>query len=73
MCVCVCVCECVCVCACVCVCVCVCLSSLVCMVGVIFVYIDRVYWFYGYSFFMLTWMFQHDYLDTVLSVFYACI
>ena len=40
------------------------LSSLVCMVGVIFVYIDTVYWFYGYSFFMLNWIFQHDYLDT---------
>ena len=28
----------------------VCLSSLVCMVGVIFVYVDTVYGFYGYSF-----------------------
>ena len=27
-------------------------------------YIDIVYWFYGYSFFMLNWMFQHDFLDT---------
>ena len=45
--------------------VCVCLSSLVCMVGVIFVYIDTVFGFCGYSFFfMLSWMFQHDYLDT---------
>ena len=37
------------------------------MVGVIFVYVDTVYWFYGYSFFfffMLNWMVQHDYLDT---------
>ena len=33
------------------------------MVGVIFVYVDTVYWFYEY-FFMLNWMFQHDYLDT---------
>ena len=40
------------------------LSSLVCMVGVIFVYVVMVYWFYGYSFFMLNWIFQHDYLDT---------
>ena len=43
-------------------CVCVCLSSLVCMVEVIFVYADTVFRFYG--FFMLSWMFQHDYLDT---------
>ena len=50
------------------VCVCVCLSSLVCVVGVIFVYVDTVYWFYWYSFLMLNWIFQHDYLDTVLSV-----
>ena len=33
------------------------------MVGVLFVYVDTVYGFYGY-FFMLSWMFQHDYLDT---------
>ena len=44
-------------------CVSVCLSSLVCMAGVIFVYIDTVYGSYGYSFFMLSWMFQHDYVD----------
>ena len=39
---------------------------LVCMVGVIFVYIDTVYMgFMGILFFfMLGWMFQHDYLDT---------
>ena len=37
---------CVCLCVCVCVFVCVCLSSLVCMVGVIFVYVDTVYGFY---------------------------
>ena len=35
-------------CVCVCVCLSVCLSSLVCMVGVIFVYVDTVYWFYGF-------------------------
>ena len=34
------------------------------MVGAIFVVIDTVLGFYGYSFFMLSWMFQHDYLDT---------
>ena len=57
ICVCVCVSMCVCVCVnvCVCVCIClsVCLSSLVCMVGVIFVSVDTVYWFYGYSFLCL--------------------
>ena len=36
---------------CVCVCVCVCLSSLVCVVGVIFVCVETVYGFYGYSFY----------------------
>ena len=54
----------VCVCVRVCVCVCVCVSSLVCMVGVIFVYVDTVYDFFWVFFFMLSWMFQHDYLDT---------
>ena len=38
----------VCVFVCVCVCVSVCLSSLVCMVGVIYVYVDTVFGFYGY-------------------------
>ena len=38
------VCVCVCVCVCVYVCVCVCVSSLVCMVGVIFVYADTLEW-----------------------------
>ena len=33
------------------------------MVGVIFVHVDTVYGFYGYSFFMLSWLFQRDYLD----------
>ena len=32
------------------------------MVGVVFVYVDRVYGFLW--FFMLSWLFQHDYLDT---------
>ena len=27
-------------------------------------YADMVYGCYGYSFFMLSWIFQHDYLDT---------
>ena len=43
--------------------VCVCVWSLVCMVGVIFVHIDMVYVLWVF-FFMLSWMFQHDYLDT---------
>ena len=34
------------------------------MVGVIFVFVDTVVRCYGYSFFMLSWMFQHDHLDT---------
>ena len=34
------------------------------MVGVVFVFVDTVFRFYGYSFVMLSWMFQHDYLDT---------
>ena len=33
------------------------------MVWVIFLYIDMVFGFYWYSFFMLIWMFQHDYFD----------
>ena len=49
------------------VCVCECLSIIIILCRVIFVYVDAVYWFYGwFSFFflMLTWMFQHDCLDT---------
>ena len=53
-----------CVCVCVSVCLSVCLSSLVCMVGVVFVYVDRVYGFSWVFFFMLSWMFQHDCLDS---------
>ena len=60
---------------CVSVCVSVHLSSLVCMVGVIFVYIDTVYWFYGFFFFfcligcftMIIWT------PPVLSVLYASV
>ena len=37
--------------------------SLVCVVGVIFVYADMYMGFMGILF-MLSWMFQHDYLDT---------
>ena len=59
---------------CVCVCVCVRLSSLVCMVGVIFVYVDTVYWFYGYSFLCLIGCFSMIiWTPTVLSVLYACV
>ena len=47
---CMCVCVRVCVCTCECVCMCFCLSSLVCMVGVIFVYVDTVLWvFFFYA------------------------
>ena len=34
------------------------------MVGVVFVYVDMVYGFLSVLFFMLCWVFQHDYLDT---------
>ena len=34
------------------------------MAGVIFAYVDTVYGLNGHSLFMLSWMFQHDYLDT---------
>ena len=34
------------------------------MVGVVFVYVGAVYGFLWVFFFMLSWMFQHDYLDT---------
>ena len=47
-----------CVCVSVCVCVCVCLSSLVCMVGVIYVYVDMVFGFMGN--FFHCWIFQRD-------------
>ena len=59
---------------CVCVCVSVCLSSLVCMVGAIFVYVDTVYGFYGYSFLSLVGCFSMIiWTPTVLSVLYACV
>ena len=76
MCVCMCVCVCVCVCVCMCVCVClpVCLSSLVCMVGVIFVWVDIIYEFYGYAFLCLVGCFSLIIWTTaVLSVLYACV
>ena len=57
-------CVCMCVCVCVCECLSVCLSSLVCMVGVVFVYVDAIYGVLWVFFFMLIWKFQHDYLDT---------
>ena len=52
---------------------CVCVLSLVCMVGVIFVYGDTVFGFYGYSFFMLSWMFHNDYLDTCCFECLICV
>ena len=51
----------------------VCLSSLVCMVGAIFVYVDTAYGFYGYSFLCLVGCFSVImWAPTVLSVLYAC-
>ena len=74
MCVCVCVnvCVCVCVSVCVCVCmracmrVCVCLSPLVCVVGLFLCMLIRYMGFMGILFFMLSWMFQHDYFGHLL-------
>ena len=55
-----------------CVCVCVCVS--VCIVGVKFVYVDTVYWFYGYSILCLIGCFSMIiWTPTVLSVLYACV
>ena len=55
-------------------CVCVCLSSLVCVVGVIFVYVDTVYGFYGYSFLRSVGCFSMIiWTPTVLNVLYACV
>ena len=34
------------------------------MIWAVFVYVDTVYGFLWVFFFMLSWMFQHDYLDT---------
>ena len=53
---------------------CVCVSSLVCVVGVIFVYVDTAYGFYGYSFLCLVGCFRMIiWTPTVLSVLYACV
>ena len=44
------------------------------MVGVIFVYVDIVYGFYGYSFLCLVGCFSMTiWTPTVLSVLYACV
>ena len=44
------------------------------MVGVIFVYVDTVYGFYGYSFLCLVGFFSMIiWAPTVLSVLYACV
>ena len=51
-------------CVCVCVCVCVCLSSLFCVVELFLCTLMQYTGFMGVHFFMLTWMFQHDCLDT---------
>ena len=55
-----------------CVCVYVCLSSFVCMVGVVFVYVDTVYGFFMGILFMLSWMFEHDYLDAYCFECFIC-
>ena len=43
------------------------------MFGIIFVYVDTVFGFYWHSFFMLNWMFQHDYLDTCFFAHLVCV
>ena len=71
---CVCECECECECVCVCVCVCVCLSSLVCLVEVVFVYVDTVYGFLWVFVLCLVGCFSMIiWTPTVLSVLYACV
>ena len=51
-----------------------CLSGQPFSVGVIFVYIDTVYWFYGYSFLCLNGCFSMIlWTPTVLSVLHACV
>ena len=59
----------VCVCVCVCVCLSVCLYVIIILSGWGYF---CVRW-YGILVLMLNWLFQHDYLDTVLSVLYACV
>ena len=54
-----------------CVCLSVYLSSLVCMVGVVFVFVDTYLGFWVF-FFMLSWMFQHVYLDTCRFECFIC-
>ena len=49
-------------------------SSLVCMVGITYLYTDMIFAFYGYVLFLgcfffypsllISWMFEHDCLDT---------
>ena len=43
------------------------------MVGVIFVYADTVFGFYGYSFLRLVGYFMIIWTPAVLSVLYACV
>ena len=51
---------------------CVCLSSLVCMAGVLLVYVETVYGFYGYSLLCLVGYFSMIiWTPAVLSVLYA--
>ena len=51
---------------------CVCLSSLVCMVGVVFVYVDTVYGFLWVFFVCLVVCLSMIIWTPVLSVLYAC-
>ena len=46
--------------------------SLVCMVGITYVYINTIFAFYGY-FFLTVLLNEHDWTHTVLGVLYACV
>ena len=56
------------------VCVCVCVCEIISLVGVIFVYVDTVFGFYGYSFLCLVGCFSMIiWTPAALSVLYACV
>ena len=40
--------------------------------GLFFVHAEKVYGFYGYSFFQLSRIFEHDYLDTYCFECFIC-
>ena len=56
-----------------CVCVCVCVCVINSFYGLGYFSVDTVFGFYRYYFFMLSWMFQHDYFDTCCFEFLICI